>query len=383
MHEAVIGGTATTLHPRALVARSWTRVLDAGLDPDGANKRDPLPFADVERRRRASPLSGVIAELRDAISPVADASLLLLVVTDADGIILWRYGSAKVRHRADELGFEEGSRWTETAVGTNAIGTALAESAPVQLFSAEHFEQTQHPWYCTAAPIHDPRTGDLLGIVDVSGPALTLHPTITALVETAVRLAESQLWRHHERRLERLRTAAAPRLASTDGPLLLVDEHGWVAHASGIAARDRIAAPRGERALTVPGLGWCVPEQIGDGWLVRPAGADTRLLITLDTRTSTPTVDVTGGDRSWRSGITARHAEILQLLHRAGAPGLSAVDLSRAMYGDPDHVVTVRAEVSRLRRVLGSVVETKPYRLADAVQLSMLGPDRSPPLQSP
>ena len=36
-------------------------------------------------------------------------------------------------------------------VGTNAIGTALAEAAPVQLFSAEHFEQAQHPWYCTAA----------------------------------------------------------------------------------------------------------------------------------------------------------------------------------------------------------------------------------------
>ena len=45
-------------------------------------------------------------------------------------------------------------------------------------------------------------TGVLLGIVDVSGPALTLHPTITALVETAVRLAESQLWRHHEQRLD-------------------------------------------------------------------------------------------------------------------------------------------------------------------------------------
>ncbi|MBD0324719.1 MAG: GAF domain-containing protein, partial [Aldersonia sp.] len=255
MHDAVIGGSSSPLRPRALVARSWSRVLDAGLDPDGTNSRDPLPFEEVQRRRQASALSGIIDELRDVIAAVADASQLLLVVTDADGIILWRAGAANVRHRADTLGFEEGARWTESTVGTNAIGTALAEAAPVQLFSAEHFEQTQHPWYCTASPIHDPRTGELLGIVDVSGPALTLHPTITALVETAVRLAESQLWRHHEHRLERLRTTAAPLLASTDGPLLLVDEHGWVAHTSGVAARDRIAAPRGERALTVPGLG--------------------------------------------------------------------------------------------------------------------------------
>ena len=32
-----------------------------------------------------------------------------------------------------------------------------------------------------------------------------LHPVIGALVETAVKLAESRLWRHHEQRLERLK----------------------------------------------------------------------------------------------------------------------------------------------------------------------------------
>ena len=50
-----------------------------------------------------------------------------------------------MRVQADRLGFSEGAVWTEMTVGTNAIGTALAEQAPVQLFSAEHFEQQQHP----------------------------------------------------------------------------------------------------------------------------------------------------------------------------------------------------------------------------------------------
>ena len=39
-----------------------------------------------------------------------------------------------------------------------AIGTALAEQAPVQLFSAEHFEEGQHPWYCTASPANSRRS---------------------------------------------------------------------------------------------------------------------------------------------------------------------------------------------------------------------------------
>jgi hypothetical protein len=369
MHDAVIGGGRSVLAPRPLVARSWTRVLRAGLDPDARNPRDPLPMEQVLARRRASPISLVVDELRQIISSVADASQFLMVVTDADGIILWREGAARVRGRADGLGFEEGAEWTEDLVGTNAIGTALAEASPVQLFSAEHFEADQHPWYCTAAPLHDPRTGALLGIVDVSGPAMTLHPAVVALVETAVRLAESQLWRHHELRLERLRQAAAPLLASVEGPMLLVDDHGWVAHTSGVAAQARIAVPRPERPLTVPGLGLCLPEPVADGWLVRPTGRETRIAMTLDL-TDAPAVTV-AGERPWRSALTARHAEIVRLLHAAGRAGLTASALSRAMYGDAEHVVAVRAEVSRLRRILGGVVESQPYRISPSVDLTV------------
>ena len=370
MHDAVIGGGRSALRPRALVARSWSRVLLTGLQPSRRTMRDPLPTDEVLRRRRESPLSLVVDELRQIVSSVADASQFLMVVTDGDGVILWREGAARVRARADALGFAEGAVWTEDRVGTNAIGTALAEAGPVQLFSAEHFEQDQHPWYCTAAPIHDPRSGALLGIVDVSGPAMTLHPAIGALVETAVRLAESQLWRHHEVRLERLRQAAAPVLAATDGPLLLVDDHGWVAHTTGIANQARIAVPHLERPLTVPGLGLCLPERLADGWLVRPAGRESRIAMTLDL-TGPPAVQVSGDRHSWRSPLTARHAEILLLLHGAGPAGLSAAALSRGIHGDADHVVAVRAEVSRLRRTLGGVLDSAPYRISSSVDLTV------------
>jgi hypothetical protein len=293
--------------------------------------------------------------------------------TDADGIILWREGTSKVRRHADTLGFSEGATWTEARVGTNAIGTALAEAAPVQLFSAEHFEQAQHPRYCTASPIHDPRAGDLLGVIDVSGPALTLHPAIGALVDTARRLAEAQLWRHHEQRMERLRQSAAPVLATTHGPVLLVDEHGWVAHGRGIAAGDRIAAPSAGHVLTVPGLGVCLPQRLGEGWLIAPREAAGPVVLTLDLSGS-PWLQVEAGDHTWRCALTTRHAEILVLLHAADPVGLSAAALSQALFGDTQHVVTVRAEVSRLRRSLGTLVVGHPYRLAEGVRMELPAP---------
>ena len=370
VHHAVIGGGRTPERPRALVERSWSRVLGFGLDPDHENRRDPMSWAEVERRRRESPLSVVIGDLLQVIASVADASHFLMVVTDAEGVVLWREGASSVRRRADHLGFSEGVFWTESTVGTNAIGTALVEAAPVELFSAEHFEQAQHGWYCTAYPIHDPRTGEMLGIVDVSGPALTLHPAIGALVETAVRLAESQLWRHHAARLERLRRSAEHVVAAHQGPLLVVDDHGWVAHHAGLAARDRIAVPRAGTALAVPGLGLCLPERLGEGWIVRPAGRPRGLTVTL-ARNASPRLTVQGDGEPWLAPLTPRHAEILSLLHDAGPAGVSASRLSRALYGDDQHVVTVRAEISRLRRAIGALVATNPYRLADGVVLTV------------
>lgn len=80
MHDALIAGDPSTLRPRDLVARSWTRVLDAGLDPDGTNARDPLPVEEIERRRRLSQLSGIIDELREVVTVRAEVSRLRRVL---------------------------------------------------------------------------------------------------------------------------------------------------------------------------------------------------------------------------------------------------------------------------------------------------------------
>jgi hypothetical protein len=374
VHDAVLAGGRPPVRPRGVVARSWSRVLGLGLDASRTNAREPLPFEVVERRRRQSRLSLVIDDLRQVLGSVADASLFVLVVTDGDGVILWREGSARVGLRADELRFTGGARWTEATVGTNAIGTALAEAAPVQLFSAEHFEQAQHPWYCTAAPIHHPTTGELLGVVDVSGPALTLHPLIAALVETAVKLAEERLWRHHEQRLEQLRRSARGVLSTVSGPLLLVDDDGWVAHQSGIAVRNRVEVPRPDRVMAIPGLGLCTPERLAEGWPVRPRTAATTLVAEL-VLTGPPLLRLRSEGEPWQTPLTPRHAEVLLLLQRAGRGGLTAAQLSTALFGDDEHCVTARAEVSRLRRVLGGLVSTHPYRLAEGVTLTVLRPD--------
>ena len=381
VHDALLSGDRPPADPRRLVARSWQRARAQGVDPDLGDPPGPVSVEETEQRRIGSPLHRVLPELRAALTSVAEDARHIMVITDADGVLLWREGSTPVRRRADALGFTEGANWSERMVGSNAIGTALAEGAPVQMFAAEHFVRSHHVWTCTACPVHDPRTGDLLGVVDVSGPAETVHPTTVALVGTAVKLAEASLWRQHEGRLEALRGVAAPLLAGLPGAGLVVDDHGWVAAVTGMPSLERIAVPRADRPVAIHGVGVCVPEPVPGGWLLRVSAASA-LRLTLDLEAKPPRAIVDGSSR-WLHPLSTRHAEVLVLLARAGATGLDAGALSAALYGDRDHLVTVRAEMSRMRRTLGGLLLARPYRIAPEVEVVLPSPIRIPGSTAP
>jgi hypothetical protein len=369
IHDAVITGASPPVQPRALVRRSWERMLRLGLDPAGANRRVVDDGGQVESRRQRSKLRLVVEEMKSVLLRSPDTAPFILVVTDADGVILWRDGAASARRQADGLGFVEGAHWSESVVGTNAIGTALTEESPVQLFSAEHFESAQHPWYCSAVPVHDPHDGTLLGVVDISGPALTLHPAVRSLVTTAVRLAEARLMIIRQEQLNSLRDRMSAMLAGTPGPALVVDEAGWVAYQQGVRTRDRIETPAPDRSILIPGAGLCLPEKITGGWLLRPSsdGAGQAVSVTLRLSADPAVLDIDSTTEPLTIPLTPRRAQILAAITEAGPAGISASQLSRKLYGDADHLVTVRAEVSRLRRSIGALLATRPYRWAEGV----------------
>jgi len=380
VYDATMTGNRAPARPRQVVKESWNRLLAKGIDPDH-HTPPVIDTSGLDILRQSSGLMAVLDDVSRGLEPLIEEGDNVLVIADARGRVLWRSGSPRVLGHADRLGFVEGAHWSETAAGTNAIGTALVSHRAVQLFSAEHFLRSHHPWTCAGAPIKDPRTGHVIGIVDVSGPAVTVHPTTVALVDLVARLAEAKLREAHDRTLNRLRTVAAPILARIGRPALAVDPDGWVAAVDSLPPHNRILLPDNDvpgRAW-IPSLGTCDIESLPGGWLVRlvedgePGPAISRIMLDLRDANA-PVLEMVGQFGCWRHDISPRHAEILFVLatHRQGR---SAPELAAELYGDRSRVVTVRAEMSRLRKQFVGLVVGKPYRFPESAIVDVRYPD--------
>lgn len=381
VRHAALAGEQPRMLPRPVIEESWGRMLLGGVDPDRDFRSRLLSIEELEERRRASPLMEIMPVLRDALVSVADAAHHIMVVCDADGRVLWREGNSSVLRKADSLGFEPGADWGESTVGTNGVGTPLVVRRPVQVFSAEHFVETHHAWTCTGAPITDPRDGRLLGVVDISGPLNTMHPATLALVDSVAKLAEARLRESHLRALDRLRSVAAPVLARLAGRAVAVDSHGWTAAVTGMPPTDRISLPKSLSAghIWLSSLGTCAVEPLPGGWLLRveedpqPLAATRVVLDVSAPRRWSVTVEG-GGTGGWTHELSPRHAELLYLLS-THPTGRTASGLAEDMFGDPARTVTVRAELSRVRRYLGGLLAHRPYRFPEDVEVEVILPE--------
>ncbi|MFF8288762.1 GAF domain-containing protein [Streptomyces sp. NPDC016309] len=287
-HEAFTAGGRPEGPVRPVVADSWRRSARARVCPDGAACVE-LDEDELAAHRDGHPLAAVMPVVRELMGAYASDGEHLVAVCDAHGRLLWVEGHPATLRRADRMNFVAGARWAESAAGTNAPGTAIAVDRPVQVFTAEHFRRPVQAWTCAAAPVHDPRTGRLLGAVDITGGDRLAHPHSLAFVQAVARAAESHL--------------------ALLGPAPAAGDRGWLS-----------ALGRDEAVL------------------------------------------VAGGRRT---RLSRRHSEILVVLaHHPG--GLGGEELLAALYEDESVTpVTLRAELSRLRGLLGpGVLRSRPYRLA-------------------
>ncbi|UNK70910.1 helix-turn-helix domain-containing protein [Microbacterium sp. H1-D42] len=318
-HEELVAGNLDDRRleqVRPMIRASWQR---AWQDRIGAEGLPPLEFTPeaLDAYRSGHPLSGAIELIRTLLLPGSpEDSGVVVAIGDHAGRLLWVEGDLQQRMLSGEMGFVEGANWSEAAIGTSAPGTALALGESVQIHHAEHYNRLVQPWSCTAAPVFDPETRRILGVIDVTGGDEAVTPQARMLVDATARAVESELM------IARLRARAeTPRAESARPP----------------ASTRRPMRDTPRRAQ------------------LQVLGRDRARL------------DVAGVDAESIIELSARHAEILLMLatHRQG---LSADRLAELVYGEGSTPDTLRPEMVRLRKVLERispdlVPQSRPYRL--------------------
>jgi hypothetical protein len=355
---------------RDVVSRSWERSRGAGVAPDGGEPPWRLDEHEARASWRDHPLSRFGGLVGRMLGAYAHDARHIVVISDADGCLLWSEGHPAVLKASGGIAFVPGRLWSESAIGTNGVGTALALGHPVQIFSAEHFNRHVHGWACSGAPVRDPETGAILGLLDLSSGLRTAHPNSLALVAAVAEVLVGQLRaelaerdaRIKGRYLERLGSGArrASALVSTSGRTIAAVPAHWLP--------ARIDMPEDGVGIVTLSDGReaeIEPLPRGEGYVVTECGHHPGGRAPLRVR-------MLGRERAivTRAGapvtLSPRHSEIMALL-ALRPEGLSAEQLAVELYGDPAKRMSVRAEVSRLRRALGPVFTPEPYRLAGPV----------------
>lgn len=206
--QNLAGRTCIKGDVRDTIRQSWERCAALGVDPAAGKCWDIHCTSDLGEKYQL--LKELTEDIQADIYSLVAGRGLLVTVSDWRGYLLGMYGDIKALTAAEKLNFGPGANWSESSVGTNAIGTALANGQSVQVVAREHFCESHRKWVCSAAPIFD-LAGNSIGCFDISGPTSADHSHALQIALRGARLIESRLCGNEPSEFNRL----SPDLIST------------------------------------------------------------------------------------------------------------------------------------------------------------------------
>lgn len=193
--NSLIGGTFSAETQRMLIESSWNRSTGHGLREHESQDFFALPVTDLRLlREQHQELMQHAAPVMETLHQQIIDTESMVVLTDAQGVVLHSIGDDSFAQRASQVALRPGVNWSESQKGTNAIGTAIFEKQPVVVHANQHFLRANHGLTCSASPIFAP-AGDLLGVLDVTSDYRGFHKHTMGLVRMSAQMIENTLFR--------------------------------------------------------------------------------------------------------------------------------------------------------------------------------------------
>ena len=174
------------------ISESWHRCKQANVNPH-MNKGQKILSSNIfqEQKKKSEIFLDIALPQIQNMRKTMDELQMMALLIDPDGYVLSLSGNKQTLKRAKHINFIEGVKWTESAVGTNAIGTALEIEEAIMISGAEHYTVASHSWSCAAAPIHND-DGKLIGVLDFSCPIEFSHPYMLGMVTSIAHAIERE-----------------------------------------------------------------------------------------------------------------------------------------------------------------------------------------------
>ncbi|HDR3901347.1 TPA: sigma-54-dependent Fis family transcriptional regulator [Bacillus cereus] len=174
------------------ISESWHRCKQANVNPH-MNKGQKILSSNIfqEQKKKSEIFLDIALPQIQNMRKTIDELQMMALLIDPDGYVLSLSGNKQTLKRAKHINFIEGVKWTESAVGTNAIGTALEIEEAIMISGTEHYTVASHSWSCAAAPIHND-DGKLIGVLDFSCPIEFSHPYMLGMVTSIAHAIERE-----------------------------------------------------------------------------------------------------------------------------------------------------------------------------------------------
>jgi transcriptional regulator of acetoin/glycerol metabolism len=168
--EAFMAGRGTGLeNVRPAIRESWLRAQRLGVDPYLREIPLVLSAEDLEKLQEREDLLYVTAPVFETMVKVWEKEHFMIGLSDRDGCILHVNGHPWVLQRAMEINAVPGGGMAEELVGTAMVNVVLAQARPDYVLWSENYCQAFHPWASFGVPVHHPITGEVIGVLGISG----------------------------------------------------------------------------------------------------------------------------------------------------------------------------------------------------------------------
>jgi len=231
--NAFLDGSASVPAARPEIVASWRRSRLSHVPVEHLS----LPFTQ-DTIAGAKLLMAAEPVLEEFAASLTDSPVSVLLA-DRTGRVVGRWsGERSLERRLEAESINLGFVLAEEYAGTNGIGTALEMMRPVKIYGPEHYARALHGLTCAAAPLRNPLSRQIEGVVNLACPNAEVNALLLPAVIDLARQIGREMHASSTHREQAVLEAFLLANRTIHGPIVAIGEDFLLANSAAAPLLD-------------------------------------------------------------------------------------------------------------------------------------------------